>query len=140
MTISRSEARPLLALAFAVLAAAGGCEEEGANPGAISVPSGRPLELIDVVTNAPGPDGATARFRFLVPGLTEDDLEGSAADMQSLCDSYALPRIDGMVPAPQQIIISFAAEALPFGEAAPEIVQFFEAYRVENSACIWVAF
>lgn len=132
--------RPLLALSVVVLAAAGGCEEEAPDPDAISVPSGRALELIDIVTNAPGPQGATARFRFLVPGLRESDLEGSAADMQALCDTYALPRIGGMVPAPQQIIISFASEATPFGEPAPEIVQFFEAYRIESAACIWEAF
>ena len=116
------------------------CQDEAPAPDAISVPSGRTLSLIEVVTNAPGPEGATARFRFLAPGLTADDAVAAQDDMQALCDAFALPRIDGMVPAPQQIIISLSAEAVPFGEAAPGIVQFFEAYSLQDAACIWEPF
>jgi hypothetical protein len=57
--------------------------------------------------------------------------------MQVLCDSFAVQRIDGMVPAPQQIVISLASKAVPFGEAAPDVVQFFESFRPENGACVW---
>jgi Family of unknown function (DUF6497) len=104
------------------------------------VPSGREITLIEVVTNAPGPEGAAARFRFLAPGLSQDEVEATADDMQALCDTYALPRIDGMVPAPQQIIISLSGEKVPFGEAAPDVVQFFESYRPDAEACIWEPF
>jgi hypothetical protein len=128
---------PALVCAVALLAA---CQEEAPSGDRLDVPSGRALSLIDIVTNAPGPSGATARFRFLAPGLTAADLEASAADMQAVCDSFAILRIDGMVPAPQQIIISFSSEAVPFGEAAPDVVQFFESYRPENGACVWEAF
>jgi hypothetical protein len=128
---------PALVCAIALLAA---CQEEAPAGNGLDVPSGRELTLIDIVTNAPGPAGATARFRFLAPGLSEADLEASAADMQAVCDRFAIQRIDGMVPAPQQIIISFASEAVPFGEAAPEVVQFFESYRPEEGTCIWEAF
>lgn len=133
--------RLMLALMFAVLAAAGGCDEEiAADGGAIVVPSGREVQLIDVITNAPGPEGATARFRFLAPGLVSDDLLEAADDMLALCQTYALPRTEGMVPTPAQIVISLASEAVPFGEAAPDVVQYFEGYRVEDGACIWAAF
>lgn len=132
--------RLTLAALFAVLAAAGGCEETTTSDGAIAVPSGREVRLIEIVTNAPGPEGATARFRFLAPGLTEADIPASADDMQALCDSYAVGRIDVMVPRPQQIIISLAGAEVPFGEASPDVVQFFEAYRIEDGACIWAAF
>jgi hypothetical protein len=131
--LSRSALLP----ALAVLAA---CQEDAPAEGAIAVPSGREVRLIDVVTNAPGPAGAVARFRFLAPGLTAAEVGASADDMQALCDSYALPRIDGMVPEPQQIIVSLSAEAVPFGQAAPDVVQFFEAYRVEGDTCIWEPF
>jgi hypothetical protein len=60
--------------------------------------------------------------------------------MQALCDSFAIKRIDGMVPAPQQIVISFADAAVPFGEAAPDVVQFFESFRPENGTCVWEVF
>lgn len=116
------------------------CQEDEANAPTVEVPSGRDLSLIEIVTNAPGPAGATARFRFLAPGLTSDEAETAAADMQVVCDSFAVQRIDGMVPAPQQIVISFASAVVPFGEAAPEVVQFFESYRPDNGACVWEVF
>jgi hypothetical protein len=126
---------------LAALAAAAGCQEEprGDGPG-VEVPSGRTVTLIDVITNAPGPEGATARFRFLAPGLSLDDADTAAADMQVICDSFALERTDGMVPQPQQIIISFASAEVPFGEAAPDVVQFFESFRIEGDACVWEVF
>jgi hypothetical protein len=131
--------RSIFCLAATVLVSAGGCDE-GPSETALSVPSGREVQLQDVVTNAPGTKGAAARFRFVAPGLGLDDSEAATADMQALCDTYALPRIDGMVHAPQQIIISLASEAVPFGDAAPETIQFFEAYSVKDGACIWEAF
>ena len=126
--------RLALSLAAGTLLAAGACEDERADQ-AVSVPSGREVQVLDVITNAPGVEGATARFRFVVPGLAAG--EDASADMESLCNSYALPIIGGMVPAPQQIVIVFADRAVPFGEAAPDAVQFFEAYSVKDGACIW---
>jgi hypothetical protein len=126
-------------LMVAVLLASG-CQEEAPAGEAVEVPSGRALSLIEIVTNARGPEGATARFRFLAPGLTPDDVEAASDDMQAVCDSFAIQRIDGMVPAPQQIVISFASEVVPFGEPAPDVVQFFESYRPENGSCVWEVF
>ena len=135
--------RPSLAfpaMFLAALAGLAGCQEETDAGPQIEVPSGRTLSLIDIITNAPGPEGATARFRFLAPELTSEDAEAAAADMQVLCDNFALERTEGMVPEPQQIIISFANAAVPFGEAAPDVVQFFESFRIENGACVWEVF
>jgi Family of unknown function (DUF6497) len=126
---------PAVLAAFAVLAA---CQEE-AGP-KVEVPSGRNLSLIDVITNAPGPSGAAARFRFLAPDLTAEDVETAMEDMQAVCDTFALPRTEGTVPAPQQIIITFMNAAVPFGEPAPDVVQFFESFRIENGACVWEVF
>ena len=41
---------------------------------------------------------------------------------------------------PQQIIITFMSAEVPFGDAAPDVVQFFESFRVENGACVWEVF
>jgi hypothetical protein len=131
--------RSFLGFSVILLVSAGGCEEDSSNA-AITVPSGRVVQLLDVITNVPGTEGAAARFRFIAPGLSPEDSDAAVSDMQALCDTYALPKIEGMVPAPQQIIISLAAEAVPFGEPAPEITQFFEAYTVKDGACIWEAF
>lgn len=133
--------RLALGLACALTLAAGGCDEEEAPQASgdmVSLPSGREVEVLDVITNAPGAEGATARFRFVVPGLKSGD--DWVEDMQALCDTYALPRIDGMVPPPQQIIISIADRAVPFGQAAPDAVQFFEAYSIKDGACMWEVF
>lgn len=131
-------ARRILALlALPVLAVLSACQEDGEG---IPVPSGRALSLIEVVTNAPGTEGAAARFRFLAPGLTPDEAEAAAVDMQALCDGYALPRTEGMVPAPRQIIISFSGKNLPFGQTAPDVVQFFESYAIGTGTCIWEQF
>lgn len=127
------------ALAASLLLAAGACEEDAPPAGdAVAVPSGRVVQALDVITDQHGPAGATARFRFVVPGLQPD--EDTSADMQALCDSYALPRTESMVPAPQQIVITFADRAVPFGEAAPDAVQFFEAYAPKDGACVWEMF
>ncbi|MGL4236813.1 DUF6497 family protein [Tabrizicola sp.] len=131
---------PNLFLLLTALALTSGCNEDAPDGEAVEVPSGRELRLIDIVTNARGPEGAAARFRFLAPGLSPDDVEAASEDMQAVCDSFAVSRIDGMVPAPQQIIISFAGAEVPFGEAAPDVVQFFESYRIENGACVWEVF
>jgi hypothetical protein len=125
-----------LAVLFAALASQAGCQEDAPREGAVPVPSGREVMPLDVITNAPGTGGAAARFRFVVPDLGEDDLEASAADMQALCDGHALPMTVGMVPAPQQIIITLMATEVPFGEPSPDVVQFFETYGIEAGACV----
>ena len=132
------------ALAASLLLAAGGCEEDKEDAGAaaggevVAVPSGREVRVLDVITNARGTEGAAARFRFVVPGLKSGD--DWVDDMQALCDGYAVPRTEGMVPAPQQIIISLSASPVPFGEAAPDVVQLFESYSFKDGSCIWEVF
>jgi hypothetical protein len=110
----------------------------------VAVPSGQDVRLMEVVLNAPGPDGVAARFRFVAPAIAKDggeiDFETASADMAHLCQTYALPKLAELGPVPTQIIISFSDRAVPFGEAAPDATQFFEAYRVEGDACIWEAF
>jgi hypothetical protein len=109
----------------------------------VPVPSGQTVLFQDAILNEAGPEGQTARFRFVAPDIAPDGPIGfdtAAADMQHLCDTYALPRVTGNVPLPQQIIISLSAEAVPFGEAAPGVTQFFEAYSLQDGACIWEVF
>ncbi|OYW59436.1 MAG: hypothetical protein B7Z10_06160 [Rhodobacterales bacterium 32-66-7] len=125
---------------FALVASAGGCQSDEAPADAIPVPSGRVVTLIEIVSDIRGPEGATARFRFLAPGLSEDEVEAAATDMEALCNTFALARIDGVVPKPQQIIVSLSAAPVPFGEAAPDVVQFFEAYDVTGGSCVWSVF
>lgn len=106
----------------------------------IEVPSGQPVTLIDVIRDVAGPEGLTYRFRFLAPQIGPGGsvgFEAAVADMQFLCDAYALPRIAQDGPQPEQIVISLADMAVPFGEAAPEATQFFEAFGLSGDACLW---
>lgn len=110
----------------------------------VPVPSGQVLVLQDVILDAPGAEGMAARFRFIAPAISKEggtvDLETASLDMQFLCETYALSRLSNQGPVPSQIIISLADRAVVFGEPAPEATQFFEAYRIEGTTCIWEAF
>jgi hypothetical protein len=108
---------------------------------AVPVPSGQAVSLLDVVLDA---DAMAARFRFVAPAIAKDggsvDFETASADMAHLCQAFALPRLVETGANAAQIIISFSDRPVPFGQAAPEATQFFEAYRIEGDACIWEAF
>ncbi len=107
----------------------------------ITVPSGQEISLLDVITNVPGPEGMTTRFRFLAPGIAREggevDAETAAADMDYLCQTYALSRLSDLEPRPGQIIISMSDIDVPFGETRPEATQFFNAYSITDGTCVW---
>jgi len=107
----------------------------------VVVPSGQSVTFLDAILNEAGPQGQTARFRFVAPGIAgEVDFDTAAADMQHLCDTYALPRVTSNATLPQQIVITLSAEPVPFGQAAPGVTQFFEAYSLQDNSCIWEVF
>jgi Family of unknown function (DUF6497) len=110
----------------------------------VAVPSGQDVRFLDMVMNAPGNEGLPIRFRFVAPAIAKDggaiDYDTATVDMEHLCNSFVLPKIAAMSPVPTQVVISFSATEVPFGETAPEVTQFFEAYRIEGGACIWEAF
>lgn len=115
---------------------------------AIAVPSGQVVTLQETIWNAPGPEGLVTRFRFLAPAINPETavdsavigFDAAAADLAWLCQNYALDRVVQTGAVPAQIILSFEDRPLPFGEAAPDAVQYFEAFRVENGSCIWEVF
>lgn len=110
----------------------------------IIVPSGQRITFIETVRDAPGPGGLTYRFRFLAPdiaradGTVTDDM--AFDDMAQLCADYALSHLSNIGPQPAQIIISLVDRPLPFGTPDPEATQFFEAFHLEDGACIWDGF
>jgi len=110
----------------------------------VIVPSGQDVRYLDTVQSAPGPEGLTIRFRFVAPAIARDgatvDVEAAQADMEVLCNEFALPRLPATGPAPAQIIISLSDRAVAFGEPAPEATQFFEAYTIIDGRCQWEPF
>lgn len=146
-------AAPRLALGLTLALSLGGAGRVHANAGEaqvlpgdgrpVPVPSGQTVTLQDEIWNVPGPEGMTLRFRFVAPAIADRavlDVDTAAADMQHLCDSYAVPRLPDFEPRPAQVVISLSAVPLAFGEAAPDVVQYFESYRVEDGACVWELF
>lgn len=106
----------------------------------IPVPSGQPVVLQDVVWNVIGAQGFTLRFRFVAPEIRAGgsvDFDTAVTDMQALCAEYARPRATDFRGVPAQIIISMAEKPVAFGETLPDVVQFFEAFRIEGDTCIW---
>lgn len=110
----------------------------------ITVPSGQTVSLIDTVAAVPGTEGLVTRFRFLAPAIARATStvtpEMAQADMESLCETYALPRLPEIGQKPGQVIISLADRVVAFGEADPEATQFFEAFDVSDGTCVWEGF
>jgi len=105
-----------------------------AQAGDLDVPSGQPLEFIEFLYDEAA---ATARFRFLAPEIGAGGYEAVAADFQVLCDGLALPALTGAGIAPDLIVISMSEAAIPFGQTAPDVVQFFELFRPGAEGCEW---
>lgn len=105
----------------------------------VAVPSGQPVVLHETLAD----DGSGAlwlRLRFVAPRLAATTQAASAADIDHLCAAVALPYLAETGMAAERVVISLSEQAVPFGEAAPGITQYFEAYRVENDRCIWEGF
>lgn len=123
--------RPVLAcLLAAALVLPAGAEE---------VPSGQPVSRIEVIEER-APDGLVLRYRFLAPEAAALDFEARLADMAHLCDSVVLPEIEARTLVPVRVVVSLSEAPVVFGARDPATAQFFEAYRIEDSRCIWEAF
>ena len=106
----------------------------------ITVPSGQPVTFLETLQDRSA-YGLTQHFRFVAPQIALGvSFEQSVADMEYLCNTYALPRLSNTGPQPSQIVISLSEQPTEFGVATPEIMQVFEAYVIEEGVCIWEAF
>jgi len=116
--------------------------EQGAEP--IAVPSGQEVRFLDTIHAEPGPEGLTQRFRFIAPAIARAggtiDAETAQADMEVLCNDFALPRLAQTGPVPAQVIIVLSDREVAFGEPAPEATQYFEAYSIDGDRCVWEPF
>ena len=132
---------PVLALTLAAIGGGRAIAQDQTGE-AVPVPSGQVVTLQDVISDVAGPEGLTLRFRFIAPAIGAGDVaaDAASADMQHLCDSYALPRVSDFGPVPSQIVISLSAAPVAFGASAPDVVQFFESYSIDGGKCRWEMF
>lgn len=116
--------------------------EEVAGAELFPVPSGQPVTLQDIFWEEG--DELVLRVRFLAPEIARDgggvDYDTAAKDMLHLCQTFILPQLAESDDVPDHVILSLSDIEVPFGEADPEATQFFEAYRIQDGACIWEIF
>jgi len=121
----------LLACALPVLPAA------AATP--VAVPSGQVLYLQEILWQED-----TLRLRFVAPGIAREGgtlgFEDVQQDFQALCETMGLQLLRETGRTVDQLVVSMADRPLAFGETAPDTRQFFEAFRIENGACVLEVF
>lgn len=109
-----------------------------AGPGvAQQAPSGLTLQLQEVRFEA---EEEVLRLRFVAPELRDLDRFGFArieGDFQHLCDTVGLKTWDEQGRGARSIIVSLASEPVALGEAAPEVVQYFDQFRIAGDLCQW---
>lgn len=105
-----------------------------------AVPSGLKLALMEYLLDAQLDGTDWARYRFVAPALGQMAHEVIEGDFAHLCHQYALPDLAQQKAEVSQVVISLSSQALDFGASDPEIVQYFEAFRIENDRCIWEGF
>jgi hypothetical protein len=85
-------------------------------------------------------DGLILRVRFIAPQIARGEgavsHDVAAVDMRHLCETIILPQIESGADKPAQVVVTFSDIEVPFGEASPDATQFFEAYQIQDGACI----
>lgn len=105
-----------------------------------TVPSGLVMTLQEVLEETQ-PDGTLwLRLRYVAPELTLKTRADLQDDFDVLCADYALTYEPVTRMPAAQAVISIASTPVEFGTTAPDIPQYFEAYRLEDGQCIWEAF
>ena len=106
----------------------------------LPVPSGQPVELSNVLLDT-NPGELWVRFRLIAPKIGSPTgritYDVAVIDMEHLCRTLAIPYVARHDLKPARVVISFSDRSVVFGTADPDATQFFEAYRVEHSKCIW---
>lgn len=104
-----------------------------------TVPSGQSVTLTEVLEDHVGGED-WLRMRFIAPHIARDgggpDFAAVGADILHLCESVARPYLEEYKLAPSVVVISLMDRPVEFGVADPEATQLFEAFRIENDACV----
>jgi len=106
-----------------------------------AAPSGVELRLYDVIIE---PAADLVRFRFLAPALdpagTAVPQGAIAGDFVWLCETLALPALTANGQNVAHVVISLSDREVAFGTAAPDATQYFDAFAVDGSQCLWEPF
>lgn len=108
----------------------------------LEAPSGQSVTLYEVVLEE---EAERARFLFLAPGIAMEEGEGLTfdavmGDFPWLCERVILPALGENDWQASQVVIAMSDRQIAFGERDAEAVQFFEAFAVEDGACVLEVF
>ncbi len=106
----------------------------------VPVPSGQPVHLNDVLLDN-NPGELWLRFRFIAPKIGSDvgriGYDVATIDMEHLCQTLAVAYVAHHKLEPARVVISLSNKPIDFGHTAPDATQFFEAYLLQDSQCVW---
>ena len=106
----------------------------------IAVPSGLEIALAEAMVDRGMP---IARFRFVAPaiggetGLTFADV---SEDLGWLCDGVVVPALAQVGWEGAQVVLSVSDRPTEFGLYDPNVVQFFQPFRLTDGRCSWDEF
>ncbi|MBF9043935.1 hypothetical protein HKCCE4037_11395 [Rhodobacterales bacterium HKCCE4037] len=98
-----------------------------------TAPSGRVLELCDVVYEVQSNNDVWAVVRVLDAGLVTN---ANLADHDWACETWGIAALD-KEPRPVRVVVQIMTAPFMRGEAAPGITQAIEAYSVPGDTCQW---
>lgn len=125
---------------LALMVSAGAAWAEDAPLRAVSVVDYTPHEVLFEPAGAYEAVRRMVRVRLIAPQIADQEMFGFEvieADFQVLCESAGLAAVAKFAPNAREIIISVASQVLPFGESAPNVVQYFDVFSVQDHTCIW---
>lgn len=97
---------------------------------------GLSVELFERLSDTAGGD-ATERFRFVAPEFTgTEPFDALVSDLESLCETVALPALTDVDPLPDRVVISLANQPTEFGAVNRDVPQVFEVFSVRKGACM----
>jgi hypothetical protein len=114
-------------------------EEVQPVPEPVVLPSGLSVTLIEAIWEPQTePEELWLRLRYLAPAIAQAEpaFDVVGADMQALCRWFGLSAVSPDGAPAQQVVVSLSAEPIEFGEANPDVRQYFEAYRLTEGDCI----
>ncbi|MEM9434859.1 MAG: DUF6497 family protein [Pseudomonadota bacterium] len=109
----------------------------------LETPSGLKLAAPEVIFEPVGALASSAsqvRLRYVAPLIADIELFGFdrlEGDFLYLCQQDGLKITTGAAPRATRVIVSIASVPLAFGETAPNITQYFDAFLIKENTCIW---
>ena len=107
------------------------------------LPSGLAPDLQEVLfepAGAPAEQVKLMRLRLVAMELADQQAFGFdaiEADFQKICETLGVEIAGKSAPNTERIIISLASDAIAFGESAPNVIQYFDVFRVADGTCVW---